>query len=363
MSGTKPTVVVTGIAGNLGQRLLPQLADFQVIGIDLKPPAGNFAGQFVSMDLGEEASCRELTLLLKESGAAAVVHLAFVIDPVRTGVLDVDRMWHINVAGTARVLEAISEANRDSAIAQKFIFPSSVSAYGSDLPGPVSEDFPLGAHTLPYAMHKMECDRVVQQRAPSLRGCSAYMLRPHIFAGASVENYMVGAFKGTPGGPSDRATAMRSNGKRLPCLLPSGRRYLENRIQFVHVDDMARLITRILEKTEPESQRLTILNVAGRGDPLTFERCIEIAQAKLWRVPGQLAFRTLLKALWQLGIVAIPPEAARYMSGEYLMNTDRLRKFLGENYEDVIRYTIEDAFADCFKSVPVAKVEPSAAEV
>jgi nucleoside-diphosphate-sugar epimerase len=189
------------------------------------------------------------------------------------------------------------------------------------------------------------------------------MLRPHIFAGASVENYMVGAFKGTPGGPSDRAASMRSAGKRLPCLLPSGRRYLENRIQFVHVDDMARLITRILEKTEPEAQRLTILNVAGRGDPLTFERCIEVAQAKLWRVPGQLAFRTALKTLWNLGITAIPPEAAPYMSGEYIMNTDRLRKFLGENYEDVIRYTIADAFADCFKSETVAKVEPSAAEV
>jgi nucleoside-diphosphate-sugar epimerase len=212
-------------------------------------------------------------------------------------------------------------------------------------------------------MHKMECDRVVQQRAPALRGCSAYMLRPHIFAGASVENYMVGAFRGTPGGRSDRAARMRGQGKRLPCLLPRGRRYLENRIQFVHVDDMARLITRILQKTEPEAQRLTVLNVAGRGEPLTFERCVEIAQAKLVRLPGKLAFRMALKALWQLGIVAIPPEAAPYMTGEYIMNTDRLRKFLGENYEDVIRYTIADAFADCFKSETTVKAEPSAAEV
>jgi hypothetical protein len=45
------------------------------------------------------------------------------------------------------------------------------------------------------------------------------------------------------------------------------------------------------------------------------------------------------------------------------VNTDRLRKFLGEHYEDVIRYTIADAFADCFKSEMTAKVEPAAAEV
>ena len=78
------------------------------------------------------------------------------------------------------------------------------------------------------------------------------MLRPHIFAGASVENYMVGAFRGTPNGQSDRAASMRSQGKRLPCMLPIGQQYLDNRIQFVHVDDVARLITHILRKTEPD---------------------------------------------------------------------------------------------------------------
>ena len=124
---------------------------------------------------------------------------------------------------------------------------------------------------------------------------------------------------------------------------------------------MARLIVRILEKTEPEAQRLTLLNVAGRGEALTFERCIEVAQAKLVRLPGKAAFRLALKILWQMGIVSIPPEAAPYMTGEYVMNTDRLRKFLGENYEDVIRYTVADAFADCFKNE--VKTESAAAEV
>jgi len=362
MGNAKPTVVITGISGNLGSRLLPQLGEFDVIGVDMSPPVTDLALRFERMDLGEEESCRQLFFLLRESRPEAVVHLAFVLDPVHTGVLDIDRMWQINVAGTARVMEAITEANREETVVRKFIFPSSVSVYGPDLTGAATEEHPMGAHTLPYAIHKMECDKVVQQRAPALRGCSAYMLRPHIFAGASVQNYMLGAFRGTPGGRSSRAASMRDRGKRLPCMLPQGRRYLENRIQFVHVDDMARLITRILQKTEPESQRLTVLNVAGRGDPMTFERCIEVAQARLLRLPGKLAFRTALKILWRLGITAIPPEAAPYMTGEYIMNTDRLRKFLGENYEDVIRYTIADAFADCFKSETAVKVEEPAAE-
>jgi nucleoside-diphosphate-sugar epimerase len=348
MNPSGPTVLVTGISGNLGLRLLPQLGDLSVIGVDLAPPRTDLPLRFVRLDLGLEESCRTLYNLIRETRPHAVVHLAFVIDPVRTGVLDVDRMWQINVAGTARVMEAITEANRnqDQGVRQ-FIFPGSVSAYGPDMPGPVTEEWPLGAHTLPYAVHKKESDLVVQQRAPALSGCSVYILRPHIFSGSSVDNYLLGAFRGTPNGKSTRAARMRQEGKRLPCMMPYGQKYLDNRIQFIHVDDMARLIAWIL-KREPEARRLTVLNVAGRGQPMTFGACIEKAAAKLIRVPGKWAMRQILRFLWRMQISAIPPEALPYMTGQYIMTTDRLRKFLGDDYEKVIQYTIADAFADAF---------------
>jgi len=350
----KPVVVVTGVSGNLGSRLLPLLGSYSVIGVDVSPPRTGSELQFESMDLGQESSTRTLYELLRDTHAYAVVHLAFVIDPVRTGVLDVERMWQINVAGTARVMEAVTEANRqtDDGVKQ-FIFPSSVSAYGPHLVAPATEESVLGAHTLPYAVHKKQSDEVVQQRSPALRGCSVYILRPHIFAGASVENYLMGAFRGTPNGKSARAEKMRSQGTRLPCMLPSGQRYLDHKLQFIHVDDMARLLLHILQR-EPEPQRLTVLNVAGRGEPLTFGRCIEMAQAKLIRVPGTWAMQQVLKFLWRQKISAIPPEAVPYMTGEYIMNTDRLRRFLGPEYEHVIRYTIADAFADSFTPIAAA---------
>jgi nucleoside-diphosphate-sugar epimerase len=352
MASVKPVVVVTGIAGNLGSRLLPLLGDFSVLGVDLNPPHTDLPLQFERMDLGEESSTRLLYEMLRDTRPVSVVHLAFVIDPVRSGVTEAARMWQINVAGTARVMEAITEANRtaDSPIRQ-FVFPSSVSVYGPSLPAPATEESPMAAHTLPYAIHKKQCDEVVQQRSSALRGCSVYILRPHIFAGASVENYLLGAFRGTPNGKSPRAEKMRREGKRLPCMLPRGQQYLDNKIQFVHVDDMARLIAHILHR-DPEVQRLTILNVAGRGEPLTFGRCIEMAGAKLIRVPGKWAMRMVLSFLWNRQISAIPPEALPYMSGEYIMNTDRLQKFLGGEYEHVILHTIADAFADSFKTTP-----------
>jgi nucleoside-diphosphate-sugar epimerase len=356
----KASVVITGVAGNLGLRLCSLLSGFEIVGVDLKPPrSGGKIDRFAAMDLSKEASCRELYLLLREVKPVGVVHLAFVIDAVRTGILDTDRMWHGNVAGTARVMEAITEANRDGSMVEKFIYPSSVAVYGTNLNGPATEDSPLAAHTLPYAIHKMEVDRVVQQRAPALSGCSAFMLRPHIFAGSSVQNYLIDAFRGTPNGKSARAKRMREHGKRLPCVLPYGRRYLENRIQFVHVDDVARLITFILKRMEPESQRLTILNVAGRGEPVTFGRCIEMARAKLVRVPGKWGLKQALNYTWKMGLSAIPPEAVPYMTSEYIMNTDRLKSFLGPDYENVLRYTVAGAFADSFATPSAA---PAAAQ-
>ena len=349
METAKPTIVITGVSGNLGQRLLPQLTEYTVVGVDVFPPSVRHPQRFVQLDLGKEQSTRELFLLLRELQPTSVVHLAFVIDPQRSGVLDVDRMWQINVAGTARVMEAIAEANRDSgANVRQFIFPSSVSAYGSDMPVAVTEEAPLQAHTLPYAVHKKESDLVVQQRAPSLRGCSIFILRPHIFAGASVENYLMGAFRGTPNGKGKRAARMRQDGKRLPCMLPYGQKYLDNKIQFIHVDDMGRLIAWLL-KREPEAQRLTILNVAGRGEDLTFAKCIAMANAKLVRVPGKWMMRKILQFLWDMKISAIPPAAVPYMTGQYIMNTDRLKKLLGSEYEAVIQHTVTSAFADSFE--------------
>jgi hypothetical protein len=88
--------------------------------------------------------------------------------------------------------------------------------------------------------------------------------------------------------------------------------------------------------------------VAGRGEPLTFERCIEMAGAKLVRVPGKWAFGRVLDFFWKTGVSAVPPKALPYMTGEYIMNTDRLQKFLGSEYEQVIRYSNAEAFLDSF---------------
>ncbi|HEV7220051.1 MAG TPA: NAD-dependent epimerase/dehydratase family protein [Terriglobales bacterium] len=350
MDEEKPNIVVTGISGHLGLKLLPQLKGYRVTGIGLNPPETSEPLSFVRLDLGLEESCRELFLLMRALRPVAVIHLAFLSDPMRSGMNDADRTWQINVGGTARVFEALTEVNRDEEIIKKFIFVSCAYAYGTHFPHEVTEDKKLSADSLTIAVHKMEADQAIQQRAPSARGCSVYLLRPAIFAGVGGSNYLVRGFQGTPSGRSKIGTNLNKNGKRMPFIVPLGKKYLARRIQAVHIEDVARVITFILRKSEPESRRLTVLNIAGRGEPIALGRCAEIAETKLLRVPGEWMMRQLSRLLWRAGISEMPPEAIPYLSGNPIMNTDRLREFLGPYYEDVIHHTVADAFACSFAS-------------
>lgn len=348
-TNNRETIVVTGISGNLGTRLLPLLVnDFDVVGIDMRPPDTQLPLRFESLDLGREAATDSLIEIIRETGATQVIHLAFVIDPQRTGVLDADRMWQINVAGTARVMEAIAVVNRNGGHVRKFIFPSSVSAYGPETPELVRENHPLGAHTLPYAIHKQECDEVVRLRADALGSCSTYILRPHIFTGATVQNYLVGALRGTPLGNGRWGERLRSEGRRLPLMLPFGDSNLGKQFQFVHVDDMARLFAHIARRSAAQKAELVILNVAGRGEPITIAECAKIGRQKLIRLPRWIC-RLVLRFLWNSGVSSIPPEALPYMIGSYTMNTDALKQFLGSDYDKVIQYTSAEALADSFR--------------
>ncbi|HTR64347.1 MAG TPA: NAD-dependent epimerase/dehydratase family protein [Terriglobales bacterium] len=346
MATARPTVLVTGVSGDLGLRLLPQLAaTYDVIGVDLHPPETSTAVRFTSMNLEREECCHELMLLMREHRVQAVAHLAFVMDSVRTGIVDSARMWQINVAGTARVMETIAEVNRDEVLVKKFIFPSSVLVYGPGL-SMATEDGQLNGDTLACAAQQVEAEKVVRHRAPGLRGCSAYVLRSHIFVGASVRNGLMAAFRGAPGGKSARADKLRSRGKKLSFALPRGRKYLQNRVQFTHVDDMARLIVHIAGKTEPEPQKITLLNVAGWGEPLTYASCLQAAQLQPLRLPGKWATRMFWRRLWERGVSAVPYEMVDYLTEDWVMNIERLKKYLGQDFEKVIRYSAADAFAE-----------------
>src|SRR5689334_2411064 len=75
----KPTVLITGVSGNLGSRLVQQLPEYQIIGTDIREPVSALF-RFETIDLGEERSCDQLLELMRAYRPEAVVHLAFILD-------------------------------------------------------------------------------------------------------------------------------------------------------------------------------------------------------------------------------------------------------------------------------------------
>lgn len=340
-------ILITGISGNLGQRLAPLLSAYTIIGLDLHSPRNLPPGvEFIPADLAEPATRTQLANILREKGITAVIHLAFVIDPVRTGVTREDRMWQINVAGTRRLLEAVEEVNRTATQIRLFLFPSSVSAYGPSLPAPVDERASLGAHTLPYAVHKKESDEICQQMYPRLNGCAMYVLRPHVYAGRSMDNFILRALRGEPSGRGVLARLFLRAGWKVPVLLPAGEIHV-GRFQYVHVDDMARLLAWIVAHYRPGA--LELVNVAGHGEPSTIPEALALSRVRLWHLRSYRLVEWCYGLAWSAGLSGVPPTVLPYFVGTYLMKTDRLRALLGSDYATVIRFSSRQALADSFQ--------------
>ncbi len=357
----KPTMLITGVSGNLGTRLLNNLAGFQVIGADIREPAAGLEiFRFEKIDLAAERSCDQLLELMRGYRPEAVVHLAFAgaadmrgkrpanDEPEQAGVADEKSMWQVNVFGTSRVIEAIAEHNRMTGGVEKFVFTSSAAVYGPYPGPPVLESAPLQARSLVWAEQQQEADRTVQQRAPELRKCKTYILRSHLYAGPGAENYELAALRGAPSDRGYLGRRLRRRGARLPLFLPSRGNYLEHKFQFVHVDDVARLIAHIAGRREADPQ-LTVLNVAGRGDPLSLRRCAEIAGIPLKHFPGIGFCRQAMRFLWDWGASKVPPQALPYLLGSCVLETTRLRIFLGEHYRSVIQHTCEEALVESLR--------------
>jgi hypothetical protein len=58
-------------------------------------------------------------------------------------------------------------------------------------------------------------------------------------------------------------------------------------------------------------------------------------------------------------ISTIPPDVVPYMISDTVMDTARLKEFLGSKYEDVIRYLVAEAFQECFRAQEPAPVVSS----
>lgn len=343
-----PAILVTGLAGNIGRHLAPHLKDCLLVGVDIfSPRLDHPRVEFHPLDLSQPEAPGVLESLMQESGVKQVVHLAFVLDPTRTGALTAERQWEINVRGTTHLLEAVKRVNRNQRQVEHIFYLSSVTSYGPVLPEPVREDYPQQPHTYTYALHKKETEDLCRARLPQLNGCGLTIVRGHIVLGPGVENFIVTALRGQPNPHSRLGRWVGGRGWRLPLLLPGGEKH-SGLYQFMHIEDAARLLAWLCR--HPPSGKLVILNAQGRGKPVTGEQVARLGGVRLWRLPSYRVVGWLYRLFWAVGLSPVPPESFPYFAGSYVMNTERLEQLLGADYPEVIQHTAQEALESIAES-------------
>ncbi|MGA8047219.1 MAG: NAD-dependent epimerase/dehydratase family protein [Dermatophilaceae bacterium] len=324
---TRLTVAVTGPTGTFGLALLPMLERDdrvgRVIGIARRPfdPAerGWTKLEYRRGDVRDTGALRTGV-----AGADVVVHLAF---QVMTE--DEDTARAINVDGTLGAFRAAAEAG-----ARRFVYASSVAAYGFHRDNPVgmSEDWPTRpAARLLYAREKAELEHLLHRAAALTPGTDLYLLRPPIVLG--------------PDAAGGKAVVPSALGPVIPLVravmrgLPAPPMTVPDLpLQFIHQEDVARAL---------------LLCVVGAGPPGAYNiaaddvvSLVDVARAlglRPIRVPGgpvAAALRVAARA------PLLPSRAAwvETLGHPAIMDTTKARTQLGWRP----RHTALDALRETF---------------
>src|SRR5581483_2145392 len=227
------TVAVTGPTGTFGFGLMPLLQAEErverIVGIARRPfdPAAHGWSklEYRRGDVRDPDTLREAF-----AEVDVVVHLAFMI----TGTASRETIRAINVEGTLGAFAAAAAAR-----ARRFVYASSVAAYGfhPDNPIGMTEEWPVRpAERLFYAQEKAELEQLLGDQAQKHPEIGLYLLRPPIVLGP----HAVGAKDVLPAPIAAVAQGMLALVKRLGVPIPVPAPDLP--MQFIHEDDVGRAL-------------------------------------------------------------------------------------------------------------------------
>ncbi len=327
---TDLTVAVTGPTGTFGFGLMPLLqADDRVtriVGVARRPfdPAA-YGWTKLEYRQGDVRNLAALQDAFRH--ADVVVHLAFLI----TGAASGETIQAINVEGTLNAFRAAAAAG-----ARRFVYSSSVAAYGfhPDNPVGMTEDWPVRpAARLFYAQEKAELEQLLRAEAESRPGGPVlYLLRPSIVLGP----HAVGA-KGLLPGPLAPLARLLGLAGRLPLPVPVLVPALP--AQVVHEEDVGQALLRCVVAAGPPGA----YNIAADGiiTAADIARELGMLSVPVPAAPAQAVARAIA-ALPFLPPVAQWVEAASHPA---IMDTTRAKQELGW----APRYTALEALRDTLR--------------
>jgi UDP-glucose 4-epimerase len=304
--------LITGGSGYIGGRLSELLAEREetegIVNVDVRPPAATLPKTtFVSGDVRDSGAIQSL---LEREEVDCLIHLAFILDPIR----DEARMYDVDVNGTVAVLKAASQAGT-----KQVLVTSSATAYGAfpDNPEPIAEDLPVrGAPDFAYARDKAEMDRVCQLWAVEHPDRVMTIARPSIVFGPNVKNYIVRSWESQPFFP-------HLDG-------------VDTNFQLIHEDDLVSGLVLLLDQKAPGA-----FNFGGDGT-MTWRESAEIIGTKVRKMSFKTAY-AISKWSWLLRLprTEAPPGNLHFIRYPWVVSNEKLKTTTGWEPKYDTRETFE----------------------
>lgn len=268
------TVVITGSSGFIGRVLIARfVTSFNVVGLDLqKPDELPESARFERLDLSSDDSVRHaLARGRSDYGGriASVIHLAAYFD--LTGEPN-PKYQEITVRGTDRLLRELQGFE-----VEQFAFASSMLVHPAVRLGElIDEDRPL-ASDLPYPASKIDAERLLHERRGSIP--IVYMRPAGVYDDLCRNPFLAHQIA--------RIYERTLQGHVYPGDLSTGQ-------SFLHVDDLADAVLRLVERRKDLPRELPLL--LGEAETMSYGelqaeigRLIHDEDWQTWEIPKPLA--------------------------------------------------------------------------
>lgn len=283
-------MAVTGASGYIAGRFIELLEQEpgvdRILGFDIREPSNLRTSKLIF----DPVDVRDPALEARFAGVDVVVHLAFIMDPIR----DESLMRDVNVNGTQNVLKCAGRAG-----VARVVYTSSGVAYGAhpDNDVPLTEGSPLRANLdFNYAAHKLEAEYVVKEFRDEFPGSKIAVFRPAIVFG-------------------EHCDSAWSHFLEMPVLF--GVQGYEPPFQFVHEEDVARALA-FSVTNELDGP----YNLCPR-DWLEYPEIVSILGKKRVALPEAAAF-ALADRMWTMNMGEAPAGMLHYVMYPWVMSPEKL---------------------------------------
>lgn len=243
---TKPVVLITGAAGNLGGALAGELADsYRVVGLDVEGKKAECP--LFAVDLTSEESTREaVRKVTSEFGnrIAAVIHLAAYFDFSGE---EHPLYQKVNVDGTRHLMRAL----RDVSV-ERFIYSGTMLVHEAGEPGETIDEATPVAPKWAYPKSKAKAEEVIRQE----RGSMPILLL-----------HLAGLYDEESSVPTLAHQIARIYERDMKAHLYSGD--VKAGQSFIHRDDMMALFKLAVDKRDALPEECVIL--AGEADAVPYD--------------------------------------------------------------------------------------------